>query len=473
MTGLAPVPPGFLASHPEYADTAALDLLRANEYSHLDAGGGIYLDYTGAGVAAESQYRAHADRLRSGCYGNPHSENPTSRASTELVESARRAVLSFFNADPAEYAAIFTANASAACRLVGESYHFRGRRCVLTFDNHNSVNGIRQFARSAGASVRYVPSRGGDLRVSFADIDRTLRGRGLFCYPAQSNFTGVQHPLDWVEFAHSRGYQVLLDAAAYVPTNPLDLSVVKPDFVPVSWYKVFGYPTGVGCLLARRDALAQLRRPWFAGGTIQAVSVQGNWHVLAEDESAFEDGTLNFLAIPDIEVGIRWIQEIGVDLIRRRVRSLTGWLLERLRSLRHENSRPMIRIYGPTTTVGRGGTVTFNIVDPTGVLIDERLVSTESAAAGISLRTGCFCNPGAGEDAFAITRRTLRGTIGRRPRTIDDYLTRLGLPTGGAVRVSLGLVSTVEDVERLVAFIERTYTNRPATTTGLAPRLRC
>lgn len=462
----------FSVAYPEYAATEVLDRLRATEYRHLDADGGVYLDYTGAGVAAESQFRAHYERLRGASFGNPHSENPTSRASTELIESARRAVLSFFHADPGEYAAIFTANASAACRLVGEAYPFRGRRCVLTFDNHNSVNGIRQFARKSGGRVRYVPLTT-DLRVAEHDLVAALRGRGLLCYPAQSNFTGVQHPVEWVELAHRRGFDVLLDAAAYAPTNPLDLGAVKADFVPVSWYKVFGYPTGIGCLVARREALARLRRPWFAGGTIQAVSVQGDWHLLADDESAFEDGTLNFLAIPDVEVGLRWISAIGLETVRSRVRCLTGWLLGKLRSLRHANGQPMVRIYGPPGLEMRGGTVTFNVVDPAGVLVDERLVSAESAAAGISLRTGCFCNPGAGEGAFSIGRRTLRGGIGRRPRTIDEYLALLGLPTGGAVRVSLGLVSTVADVDRLLTFLTETYRDRPAATAGLAPRLRC
>ena len=108
---------------------------------------------------------------------------------------------------------------------------------------------------------------------------RGARGRrGLLAYPAQSNFSGVQHPLRWIQTAHERGYDVLLDAAAYVPSNRLDLSVVKPDFVPVSWYKVFGYPTGVGCLIARREALERLRRPWFAGGSVYIASVLAGWH---------------------------------------------------------------------------------------------------------------------------------------------------------------------------------------------------
>ncbi|MGW5558289.1 aminotransferase class V-fold PLP-dependent enzyme [Micromonospora sp. NPDC003944] len=484
--------PGVHASPttlPGYAATGRIDELRATEYRHLDTDGQVYLDYAGAGVAAQAQVRAHHDRLLAGLYSNPHSENPTSVAAGSLVESARRAVLDFFRADPAEYTVVFTPNASGACRLIGEAYEFgRAAPLVLTWDNHNSVNGIREYARSAGATVRYVPLSGPELRVAESELVAALdagRGgltrrwvrsgrRGLFAYPAQSNFSGVQHPLDWVELAHKRGYDVLLDAAAFAPTNRLDLSVVRPDFVCLSWYKLFGYPTGVGALLARRTALARLRRPWFAGGTIRAVSVQGDWHRPMDDESAFEDGTLNFLSIPDVEFGLRWLDSIGVDVVRSRVGLLTEWLLGRLATLRHDSGGPLVEVYGPTTGAGRGGTVTFNLRHPDGTLVDERLVAREAAAAGFSLRTGCFCNPGAGEGAFGISRTSTRQRLLARVGTIDEYLAALRLPTGGAVRVSFGLASTATDAELFVAFAQSTYLNREVgAESPLPPRLRC
>jgi molybdenum cofactor sulfurtransferase len=150
----------------------------------------------------------------------------------------------------------------------------------------------------------------------------------LFAYPAQSNYTGVQHPLDWIATAQARGWDVFLDAAAFAPTNRLDLSQVQPEFVSLSFYKIFGYPTGVGCLLARRTALAKLRRSWFAGGTVAIASVQGNGHFLADGEAAFEDGTINYLTIPAVEIGLRFIEEIGIDTIHKRVICLTDWLLQ-------------------------------------------------------------------------------------------------------------------------------------------------
>ncbi|MBV9207372.1 MAG: hypothetical protein JO037_18670 [Actinobacteria bacterium] len=83
--------PAFHVAYPDYVDTFRIDELRAAEYSYLDAGGHTYLDYTGAGLATDAPLRVHAGRLRDGCFGNAHSDNPTSSASTRLVDGARSA----------------------------------------------------------------------------------------------------------------------------------------------------------------------------------------------------------------------------------------------------------------------------------------------------------------------------------------------------------------------------------------------
>ncbi|TDQ54969.1 aminotransferase class V-fold PLP-dependent enzyme [Actinorugispora endophytica] len=475
----------FLDAYPGYVDTAGLDELRAAEYRYLDENGHLYLDYTGGGLPAEAQIRAHAQRVARGCFGNPHSTSPASTASTELVERARAAVLRYFNAQPEEYAAVFTANATGACRLVGEAYPFQpGRRFVQLVDNHNSVNGIREFARSRGAQIDTVGLTGPELRgdeegvraALSRPVPPTLRpaGRsGLLAYPAQSNFTGVQHPLGWIETAHDHGFDVLLDAAAYAPANRIDLGETKPDFMPVSWYKIFGYPTGLGCLVVRREALARLERPWFSGGTIRSASVAGDWHHPAEGESAFEDGTLNYLSIPDVEVGLRWLSGIGVETVRARVRCLTGWLLDRLTAARHATGEPLARVYGPVTTEARGGTVAFNFLDPAGTVVDERVVARDAAARRISLRTGCFCNPGAGEAAFELDRDVLASRALRTAATLDDVMSALGMPSGGAIRVSTGLVSNIADVSRFLDFALATYLDRFPDTRDLPSRLAC
>src|SRR5712691_6709960 len=194
----------FKQKYPTFDTTQYLDDLRAREYARLDQQQQVYLDYTGGGLYAESQLRDHMELLRSHVFGNPHSTNPTSQAMTNLVEHARNYVLEYFNASPDEYAVVFTPNATGALKLVGESYPFaQGGQYLLTFDNHNSVNGIREFAHARGAEVTYIPVALPDMRVDASSLDgywaRAQKGgANLFAYPAQSNFSSVQHPLEWI-----------------------------------------------------------------------------------------------------------------------------------------------------------------------------------------------------------------------------------------------------------------------------------
>jgi selenocysteine lyase/cysteine desulfurase len=397
----------------------------------------VYLDHTGAGLYPASLVARHAQMLADEVLGNPHSGNPTSVRSTVLFEGARERVLSFFNAAPDEFAVVFTANATHALKLVGESYPFgEGGRLLLTADNHNSVLGIREFARRGGVSAEYVPILPPDMRADEPALLHALDAPGgahrLFAYPVQSNFSGVQHPLEWIERAQARGWDVLLDAAAFVPTNRLDLGRWHPDYVVLSFYKMFGYPTGVGALLARHSALERLRRPWFAGGTITVASVQADRHYLAPGGTGFEDGTVNFLAVPAVGMGLSFVQSVGVEAIHRHVQALTVPLLEALLPLRHRNGRRVVALYGPDDVERRGATLAFNFVNPEGQVIEPALVERLAGTDGISLRTGCFCNPGAGEAALGLSRTELEACFRRNPERMSPgtAAVRCGCPWG-------------------------------------------
>lgn len=454
----------FQSHFPSYSQTSALDDLRQRDYARLDRAGHVYLDYTGAGLYAESQVEKHHQLLSSNVFGNPHSTNPTSFASTQLVEQTRAAILRFFNANPEEYVVIFTSNASGALKLVGESYPFsKGSNYLLTFDNHNSVNGIREYAMARGAEVTYIPVLPPEMAVDEAKLENSLHLAksglpNLFAYPAQSNFSGRQHPLEWIECAHALGWDVLLDVAAFAPTNPLDLSCWKADFVPISFYKMFGYPTGTGALIARREALIKLHRPWFAGGTITVTSVQGEKHYMAEAPSAFEDGTLDFLNIPAINIGLAHLQSIGLPIIHERVHCLTGWLLENLPQIKHANGKPVVKIYGPYLPKNRGGTISLNFIAANGQVIDHRYIEEQANQKHISLRTGCFCNPGAGEVALGISPNELHTCFTRPDHeshlTYDEFRLCIDGKASGAVRISVGLVSNYADVAAFIEFAE-------------------
>jgi selenocysteine lyase/cysteine desulfurase len=239
-----------------------------------------------------------------------------------MIAEAREKVLHFFNAS--DYYCVFTANASAALHIVAECYPFSpDSHLLLTADNHNSVNGLRNYCRIKGGDHTYSPMDKKDLTINEGALCKLLREhRGkkdkLFAFPAQSNVSGVQHSLHWVKAAQIEGWDVLLDAAAFVPGSALDLSTVQPDFVPISFYKIFGYPTGIGCLLIKRSTFHKLRKPSFAGGTITISSAGYDGYFLKSDHERFEDGTVNYLDIPAITNGLDFISSLNMEFINDR-----------------------------------------------------------------------------------------------------------------------------------------------------------
>ena len=439
-------------------DDAWFAALRAREFARLDRSGEAYLDYTGSALYADSQVQVHLEFLAESVLGNPHSQSVASLRSTEVIEDARRLALAFFSADPDEYEVVFTANASGGVRLVAEAFQFRpGSRLVLSADNHNSVNGIREIARARGADVAYA-RLDDELRLESPErsLTRTI-APSLFAFPAQSNFSGAQHPLGLIDMAQRAGYAVLLDAAAFVPTNALRLDAVRPEFVVLSFYKMFGYPTGVGALIARRDALAALVRPWFAGGTVEFVSTQNQTHMLKAGAEAFEDGTPNFASIAAVPAGLELLGEIGMDNVKRRVGQLTAQLLGELTALRHPDGRAMARVYGPNDERARGGTVTFNVVGRSGRVVPYQHVEQAALASGVSIRGGCFCNPGAAERAFGFPAAESAACMDRARRegfTVEGFAECLGGNVAvGAVRASIGIATNEADIGRLIGVV--------------------
>jgi selenocysteine lyase/cysteine desulfurase len=124
-------------------------------------------------------------------------------------------------------------------------------------------------------------------------------------------------------------------------------------------------------------------------------------------------------------------------------------------ALQHPGGTPLARIYGPRSTDRRGGTVTFNFYGADGRPIDHRDVEQRANAANISLRTGCFCNPGGGEIALGITGTELSSCFHQPEHemhlTIDDFRLCIDGKSTGAVRVSVGVASNQADIDAFLA----------------------
>ena len=429
--------------------------LRATEFNYLDDRRLCYLDYSGSALPARSQLAAQHAIQATSVWGNPHSLHSASRASTDAIEHARSLVLRFLDADPDEYTVCFTANASAAVKVVAESFPFGpASTLVLSQDNHNSVNGIREFARRRGARLRSIPLDA-ELRLTRPRAlmeARRNRGPSLFAYPAQSNFSGVKHSLSLVADARRLAYRVLLDAAAFLPGNPISLRSARPDFLVLSMYKLFGFPAGLGALVARREALAELERPWFAGGTVDWVSTLHPMHRLRSGAEVFEDGTPNFSGIAALAPGFAFLESIGMGAVSAYIADLTSAALESMRVRRHANGQRVFRTYGPASSIRRGGTIAFNVVNASGAVVHYEEIERIAAANDVAIRGGCFCNPGASEAAFGLASTNLRrcleasGVGDFSPRQFGDCLG--GDVPVGALRISVGIANTLADVER-------------------------
>ena len=322
------------------------DDLRRDEYDHVHTGDRVYLDWAGSGLASRSQLRIRHDRIS---------------GSRPAGDTGADAVLGYLRADPTEYTVVPTPDATAALRRLAERYPFRrGGRLVLTADNHSATQALHRSASTARTRVTVVPP-GDDLRVpDAAMVDAVTapgawrrrprrnprqRRHGLLVYPAQSNLTGVRHPLHWVDLGHEFGYDVLVDAAAYLPTAVLRLDRVRPDFVAVSWHKMFGQPGG--CLVARHDALARLHRrpPRVAAPSVTTAPSEASGAPAENHHGEAWDGG------DDVAVGLAWMRAIGVARIQAGTERLTGQLLADLTGLRHDDGRAMVRVHGPADGV--------------------------------------------------------------------------------------------------------------------------
>ena len=448
--------------------------LRKKEYARLDQKGHVYLDYTGGNLYPQSLPDMHYAYLNTAIYGNPHSTNPASLLSEKMVSGARQRVLEFFNA--AAYYCVFTSNASAALQIVGECYPFSPEaHFLLTADNHNSVNGIREYCRNKKANYTYA-SMNEDLTINKPQLHKQLHAHRnkkykLFAFPAQSNASGVRHSMEWINTAQELGWDVLLDAAAFVPTSTLDLSVAQPDFVCISFYKIFGYPTGIGCLLVKKSTFNRLKKPWFAGGTVSVSAIRHGSHFLKHGHERFENGTVNYLDIPAIANGLDFITAIGMENIGRRIKELSLYILSEITTLCHDNGLPLIKLYGTKDIQNRGGTFLINFFDVHGQQYRFQYIEQQANMEMISLRTGCFCNPGIDELNNCLSADELKHFFMSHSDGDADDMMQFLEKMRGAVRISIGIPTTKQDIGKFMLFAKKLL-NKPIRENNTKPTHR-
>ncbi|RAH79090.1 PLP-dependent transferase, partial [Aspergillus japonicus CBS 114.51] len=459
------------------------DALREKEYPMLRDE--TYLDHTGTTLYAQSALTSFMNEMSSNLFGNPHSDSRSSRLSTERVDEIRKQTLEFFHADPEHFDLVFVMNATAAIKLVleglthppvsdGPEKTLKGPGLWVGYhlESHTSVVGLRELADA-----------GQHCFMSDSEVEAWIRPRqtsktfqvGMFAYPGQSNMTGRRLPLHWPgrlrqsEYASHQRVFTLLDAAALAPTASLDCfrdPDGAPDFTAVSFYKIFGFPDLGGLIVRKGSAQALVQRPYFGGGTVEMVTCSDHpWHSRSPSRihEILEDGTVPFHSILALGCALKTHKQLytSQEHVSHHTTRLTAHLYQLLSSLRHPNGVKLCEIYqdpaaeyGNSTT--QGSIVAFNIRSDEGRWL--RLSHVEEAANEhrIHLRTGSVCNPGGLTKLLQLDEWELfqNYTAGVR---CGCRSVLVGHKPSGIIRVSLGAMSTLNDVEHFVGFVHHLF----------------
>ncbi|XP_029670318.1 molybdenum cofactor sulfurase 2 [Formica exsecta] len=455
-----------------------------NEFTRLK--GECYVDHAGATLYSDTQIRKVGADLHGSLYANPHSIGIGSSSTQDIIERMRYRILNHFNTTPDEYSIIFTSGATASLKIIAEGFRFKAKTTtrhkgnfVYVQDNHTSVLGMRDVVAARDAEVICLDHnqafRVFGQHATSRDPDESQSSNSLFVYSAQCNFSGMKYPLKWIRDAHtgalsivvsepSTRWYVLLDAAGFVPTNNLDLSIFKPDFVCVSFYKMFGYPTGIGALLVKNSSSDILDKIYYGGGTVDVALSSEMFHKKRQVlHQRFEDGTVSFLSIVSLQYGFEIFSKLTMDQISRHVFSLAKTLHHSLLTLHHYNDKPVVKLYSDSDYENRstqGGIVTFNLIRSNGEYVGYMEVVNMAALFKIHLRTGCFCNPGACQRLLSLSTKEILQNYeaGYTCSGTADLIN--GKPTG-AVRISFGYMSTIKDVQTVLLMITRCFIDKP------------
>ncbi|KAL5320682.1 hypothetical protein ACEPPN_011492 [Leptodophora sp. 'Broadleaf-Isolate-01'] len=463
----------------------AVEVFRDTEYPMMK--GKVYLDHGGSTIYAKSMIDDLSKNLMSNLYGNPHSASDPALLSGHMVDSIRIQALEFFHADPEHFDLIFTANATAAIKLVGESFRdlaaSNPRKPSFWFgyhkDAHTSIVGVRELSNENHHCFINDDEVEDWLNDQVGATGKLLNSEGLpglFAYPGQSNMTGRRLPLGWTKRlrecsapSHQNTYS-LLDAAALATTTEIDLSDPDsaPDFTAVSFYKIFGFPD-LGALIVRKKSGHILGwRKYFGGGTVNGLTVMYESSVQRKDTTlhdSLEDGTLPFHSIIALGCGIDSHRRLygSMKSISQHTSFLAYRLYHGMKSLTHYNGVPLCVIYndperstyGDATT--QGATVAFNIMRSDGTYIGHHIVEGSANAKRIYLRSGGLCNAGGIASYLQIEPWQYKRAWSAGYRCGDTKVEVInGKPTG-VVRVSLGAMSTIADVDTFLSFLEEEY----------------
>ncbi len=339
-----------------------------------------------------------------------------SQQATELHEASRETVRQFINARSTNEI-VFTRGTTESINLLASSFSeaclSEGDEVMVTvMEHHSNIVPWQLQAMRKGIVLKVIPMNDrGELLLD--EYERLFSERTkLVCVAHVSNVLGTVNPVrGMIATAHAHGVPVLVDGAQSIPHMAVDVQDLDADFYVFSGHKVYG-PTGVGVLYGKEDWLDKLP-PYQGGGEmIQHVSFERT--TFNELPFKFEAGTPDYIGTTGLAKALDYVSALGMEQIAAYEHELTQYAMQRLKEI------PGMRIFGEAAD--KGSVISFLVGDihhfDMGTLLDR---------LGIAVRTGHHC--------------------------AQPLMQRLGIE--GTVRASFGLYNTKEEIDVLVAGIQR------------------
>lgn len=339
-----------------------------------------------------------------------------SQQATNLHEASRETVRKFINAGSTSEI-VFTRGTTESINLVASSFTDAFMKegdevIVSVMEHHSNIVSWQLQAERKGIVLKVIPMNDkGELLMDEYEKLFTAKTK-LVSVAHVSNVLGTINPVKQiVSIAHAHGVPALIDGAQSIPHLKVDVQDIDADFYAFSAHKIYG-PTGIGVLYGKENLLDKL--PPYQGGGEMIKNVSFEKTTFNELPFKFEAGTPDYIGTTAFAKALEYVSALGMDNIAAHEHELTVYAMQRLKEIPH------MRIFGEAEN--KGGVISFLVGDihhfDMGTLLDR---------LGIAVRTGHHC--------------------------AEPLMRRLGIE--GTVRASFGLYNTKEEVDALVAGIER------------------
>lgn len=362
--------------------------------------------------AVEKYYKKHNANPHRGAYS-------LSIEATEAYENGRDKIAKFINASREEV--IVTKNASEALNLVAYSYGLDNLKdtdeIVLSImEHHSNLVPWQYVSRKTGAKLKYMYINDNyelDMDEVKAKITNKTKVVGIVHI---SNVTGtINNVKEIIDYAHSKGAVVVLDVSQSIPHMKIDVKELDADFVAFSGHKMLA-PLGIGILYGKKELLTKMTPFLYGGDMIEYVYEDHT--TFAPLPSKFEAGTQNVGGVVGMSAAIDYIEAVGYENIEKHDKELVDYAVEKLSKLDY------ITLYMTNNPKHHSAVISFNIkgVHPHDV---ASILDNE----GVCVRSGNHC--------------------------AQPLLRYIGIDS--TCRASFYLYNTKEDVDRLVAAVEKAY----------------